>query len=99
MQLKYKSFELATDVLNFVEEEKINADNIINISIHRGKFRQRHFIWWKEEEKKKKYMVPFPGSVRGEYSLEDIEGKYVCLSDGESAIICSLVNEIRRLTK
>lgn len=50
MRLRYKSFKLCTDVLKFVEDEKIDINDIINISSMKGRATSWHYLWWKEEE-------------------------------------------------
>ncbi len=60
-----------------------------------------YVILWKvvPKEEEEKYMVKMPGTIEGEYSLEEIEGQHINYSDGKSHTICCLVDEIRRLTK
>ena len=54
-ELKYKSFDTPTDILEFVKNQNTDVENIINISVAaRGRSLIRHFLWWKEKKMIKK---------------------------------------------
>ena len=53
-ELKYKSFDTPIKILEFVKDQNIDVENIINISVAaRGRCLIRHFLWWKEKINKK----------------------------------------------
>jgi len=68
MKLKYKSFKLCTDILKFVEDKKIDVNNIISISTSRLNI-SWHYLWWKEGEKDGELIKEEKMSL---YSMEEI---------------------------